>query len=101
MSDKLRGFYRSKYTRPDGKPAIAAVTQFEPTDARRCLPCWDEPAFKATFDVTLVVPTDRVALSNMVRAPLYSTALLRVCLSISSTSTAQLHWKSTSFGLQI
>ena len=41
---------------------------FQSADARRALPCWDEPAFKATFDVVLVVPKDRVALSNMVSA---------------------------------
>lgn len=38
----------------------------QPTDARLAFPCWDEPSIKATFDVTLVVPQDRVALSNMV-----------------------------------
>ena len=48
------------------KAKFCAVTQFESTDARRCFPCWDEPALKATFDATLVVPKDLVALSNMV-----------------------------------
>ena len=42
------------------------ILYLQPTDARRAFPCWDEPAMKATFDVTLVVPKDRVALSNMV-----------------------------------
>ncbi|XP_078620093.1 puromycin-sensitive aminopeptidase-like isoform X4 [Branchiostoma floridae x Branchiostoma japonicum] len=65
LNDKMKGFYRSKYTSPDGQDRFCAVTQFEATDARRAFPCWDEPARKATFDVTLVVPKDRVALSNM------------------------------------
>ncbi|KAK7112907.1 hypothetical protein V1264_012283 [Littorina saxatilis] len=65
LNDKMKGFYRSKYTTPDGKERFAAVTQFEATDARRAFPCWDEPAIKATFDVTLVGPKDRVILSNM------------------------------------
>ena len=43
-----------------------SLFSFQPTDARRAFPCWDEPALKATFDITLVVPKDRVALSNMV-----------------------------------
>ena len=42
-----------------------AVTQFESTSARYCFPCWDEPAVKATFDVTVTGPADRVILSNM------------------------------------
>ena len=56
------GFYRSAYPAPDGSGETRhmAVTQFEPTDARRCFPCWDEPAIKATFQMALTVPTDRV-----------------------------------------
>ncbi|CAH2301805.1 puromycin-sensitive aminopeptidase isoform X1 [Pelobates cultripes] len=65
LNDKMKGFYRSKYTTASGEVHYAAVTQFEATDARRAFPCWDEPSIKATFDVTLVVPKDRVALSNM------------------------------------
>jgi puromycin-sensitive aminopeptidase len=42
-----------------------AVTQFESVDARRCFPCWDKPAFKAQFKITLEVPSQLVALSNM------------------------------------
>lgn len=65
LNDKMKGFYRSKYFSPTGEERYAGVTQFEATDARRCFPCWDEPAIKATFDISLTVPKDRVALSNM------------------------------------
>lgn len=65
INDKMKGLYRSKYISPEGEERYAAVTQFEATDARRCFPCWDEPAIKATFDITLTVPQDRIALSNM------------------------------------
>ena len=64
LNDQLRGFYRSRYTGPDGQEHSMATTQFEATDARRAFPCWDDPAVKATFQVTLVVPSDLVALSN-------------------------------------
>ena len=41
-----------------------AATQFEATDARRAFPCWDEPAFKAVFAVTLVIDPALTAVSN-------------------------------------
>jgi len=65
LNDKMKGFYRSKYFSPEGEERYGACTQFEATDARQAFPCWDEPAVKATFDITLIVPEDRVALSNM------------------------------------
>lgn len=65
LNDKMKGLYRSKYTNDEGEERHAAVTQFEATDARRCFPCWDEPALKATFDISLIVPENLVALSNM------------------------------------
>ncbi|KAK3129912.1 hypothetical protein QOZ80_6BG0486490 [Eleusine coracana subsp. coracana] len=64
LNDQMRGFYRSKY-QYKGKTNNMAVTQFESVDARRCFPCWDEPAFKAKFKLTLEVPSELVALSNM------------------------------------
>ncbi|CAM0951104.1 unnamed protein product [Alopecurus aequalis] len=64
LNDQMRGFYRSKYEYK-GKARNMAVTQFESVDARRCFPCWDEPAFKAKFKLTLEVPSELTALSNM------------------------------------
>jgi aminopeptidase N/puromycin-sensitive aminopeptidase len=59
LNNELRGFYLSKTARRN-----YAVTQFEATDARRAFPCFDEPAFKAAYDVTLVVDSGDTAISN-------------------------------------
>jgi puromycin-sensitive aminopeptidase len=64
LNDRLRGFYRSTYKDASGTPHTIAATQFEATDARRAFPCWDEPAFKAVFAVTLVVPEHLASISN-------------------------------------
>ncbi len=49
----------------DGNARYMAVTQFEPVDARRAFPCWDDPQFKAVFQLSVTAPKDRVAISNM------------------------------------
>jgi puromycin-sensitive aminopeptidase len=64
LNDQLRGFYRSSYAGPDGQRRWLAATQFEATDARRCFPCWDEPAFKAVFASTLVLGPGLQAVAN-------------------------------------
>jgi aminopeptidase N len=67
LNDQLAGFYRSTYKHSDGSTKVIGVTQFEATDARRALPCVDEPAAKARFDVTLIVAPGLQAISNMPR----------------------------------
>ncbi|MGZ8530036.1 MAG: M1 family metallopeptidase [Candidatus Binatia bacterium] len=64
LNDKLHGFYRSLYKDAEGQDKPLASTQFESTDARRAFPCWDEPAFKAVYQVTLVIDEKLTAISN-------------------------------------
>ena len=65
LNDQLRGFYRARYVDADGNQRYMAATHLEATDARRAFPCWDEPSIKTTYGITLNVPSELVALSNM------------------------------------
>ncbi|XP_048225372.1 aminopeptidase N [Perognathus longimembris pacificus] len=72
LADDLAGFYRSEYMEGNVKKVVA-TTQMQAADARKSFPCFDEPAMKATFNITLIHPKDYVALSNMLpRVPSYS-----------------------------
>jgi aminopeptidase N len=58
------GFFAMDYQTPKG-PGRTLATNFEPASARKFLPCWDEPARKAMFALTVDTPNDRMAVSNM------------------------------------
>ncbi len=60
LNGEMRGLYLGK----DDKGRKYAATQFEATDARRAFPSFDEPDYKATFDITAVADKDQVAISN-------------------------------------
>ena len=68
LNDKMAGFYRSSYKDKDAKTKYIATTQMEPTDARRAFPCFDEPALKAEYTITLIADTHHTCLSNMDQA---------------------------------
>jgi len=59
LNNQLRGFYLSK-----ANNRKYAVTQLEPTDARQAFPSFDEPSYKATFDITVVADEGDTVISN-------------------------------------
>ncbi|XP_031788189.1 uncharacterized protein LOC100124285 [Nasonia vitripennis] len=93
LNAEMRGFYRSSYKVGKGTRWLAA-THLEPVGARRLFPCFDEPALKATFDISVDVPENYKAVSNMPpksprksglwefeRTPVMSTYLVAVVVS--------------------
>jgi aminopeptidase N len=59
------GFFEQEFVKPDGGNGILLSTKFEPTYARRMFPCWDEPAFRSTFQLSVTVPSDWATVANM------------------------------------
>lgn len=73
FDENLVGFYLSRFNDEDGSAKKLATTQFEATHARKAFPCWDEPVWKATFDIELVIDAEHEAVANSAeisRAPL-------------------------------
>jgi len=64
LNDKLHGWYRSTYIDAEGTEQVIATSQMQATDCRRAFPCFDEPDFKAVFDVTLIIEPHLMAISN-------------------------------------
>jgi aminopeptidase N len=62
---QANGLFALDYKNAEGKDARSLFTQFEAADARRFVPSWDEPDYKATWDLTARVPAKLMAVSNM------------------------------------
>jgi len=65
IEDSPDGLFAQDYRTPDGRTGRMLSTQFESTDARRMFPAWDEPAFRATYQLTVTLPAVWSAVSNM------------------------------------
>ncbi|MGO9934507.1 MAG: M1 family metallopeptidase [Steroidobacteraceae bacterium] len=79
IEEQAQGLFLQAYLDPGGAKRTLLSTQMEATDARRMFPCWDEPAFRATYRLTATVPANWATVGNMpiakrvVRGPLATT----------------------------
>jgi aminopeptidase N len=64
IQDEAYGLFRVTY-QDNGQTKHAIATQFEPGDARRFAPMWDQPNRRAVFALTVTAPADQMAVSNM------------------------------------
>ncbi|KAF6764898.1 leucyl aminopeptidase [Ephemerocybe angulata] len=98
LTGSMVGYYKSSWE-DEGKTRNYALTQFEPTAARRAFPCWDEPLLKATFGITMVSRAETTNLSNM---PAISEEVIEVNTNVSEeirelASGSEGKWKVTKF----
>ncbi len=62
---QANGLFALDYNDPNGAKKRSLFTQFEAPDARRFMPSWDEPYYKASFQLSAVIPTNQMPISNM------------------------------------
>jgi len=65
IESHAQGLFIQHYEQPGGAKGVLLSTQMEATDARRMFPCWDEPAYRATFQLIATVPSKWATVSNM------------------------------------
>lgn len=65
IETRPQGLFVQPYSKAGGGQGVMLTTQMESTDARRMFPCWDEPAFRARFQLTATVPADWATIGNM------------------------------------
>lgn len=107
INNDMAGFYRSCYVSSIepatsvpriGESLFMFSTQFEACDARRALPCFDEPNLKATFDVSIEIPDDLVALSNMPEKDTRKGSKGRKVVSFERTPVMSIYLLAWAFG---
>lgn len=65
IGETMEGIYKSKYSNKMKKEEYMIATQFEALSARKVFPCFDEPSFKSVFNLSLSIPKNKTAISNM------------------------------------
>ncbi|KAJ7472140.1 leucyl aminopeptidase [Mycena latifolia] len=100
LRGSMNGYYKSGWQNK-GQTEYYALTHFQPTDARAAFPCFDEPALKATFSITMVSHSDTVNISNM---PATSEAVYDASSTLDADLTSlvsalpkDIQWKITRF----
>lgn len=63
-TNEMYGFYKSTYLDSEGNEHVLGTTQFQPTHARKVFPCFDEPSYKAEFEISIRHPKEYNAIGN-------------------------------------